>query len=60
MNSTHFDKYVADVTKEIVAAKMSNATLSVSKEAGKNVADFYHEIFTGIYATLKDTAINNG
>lgn len=60
MNSTHFDKYVADVTKEIVVAKMSNTTLSVNDVAGKEVADFYREIYNGIYATLKDTAINNG
>ncbi len=60
MNSAHFDKFVAEIAKEIVIAKMSNSSLSVNDEAGKNVAGFYREIFDGIYATLKDTDINNG
>ena len=58
MNSSHFDKYVADMAKEIVVAKMSNTTLSVNEESGKHVADYYREIYNGIYATLRDTAIN--
>lgn len=34
-----------DITKDIVIAKMSNSTLSVNADGGKNLADFFEEVY---------------
>lgn len=41
-------KYALDAAKEITIARMSNSTLTISKDSGENVADFYEAIFNRI------------
>lgn len=38
-------RYALDATKELVAAKLSNSTLRVCEEGGKEVADFIEAIY---------------
>jgi len=39
------EKYAFDTAKEIVIAKMTSSTTSSDKAGGKNVADFFEEIY---------------
>lgn len=55
MNNIQLDKYASEIAKEIVVAKAGNTTTPMTAEAGKNVADFYTEIFKGISETLKNS-----
>lgn len=57
MNNIQLDKYASEIAKEIVVAKAGNTTISMNAETGKNVADFYAEIFKGISETLKNSNI---
>lgn len=43
-------KYAFDAAKEIVIAKMTSSTTSADKNGGKNVADFFEEIYTRLLA----------
>lgn len=38
-------RYALDIAKEIVIAKMTSSTTSSDKAGGKNVADFFEEIY---------------
>ena len=56
-----FDKievYAANAAKEIVIAKMSNTNISINAESGKNISEFYDEIYKGIAETLKNSPYN--
>ena len=44
------EKIAFDTAKEIVIAKMSNSTTSADKNGGKNVADFFEEIYNRLLA----------
>lgn len=41
-----------EIAAEIVAAKIGNSSTSTNAESGKRVAEFYAEIYNGIYNTL--------
>lgn len=41
-----------EIATEIVAAKIGNTSTSTNAESGKRVAEFYAEIYNGIYKTL--------
>lgn len=41
-------KYALDAAKEITVAKLSNSNVAATKDGGKNVAEFYQEIFEKI------------
>lgn len=55
MREDIIDKTAAEYAKEIVVAKAQQMDLRVNAEGGKNVADFYSEIFKGISETLKNS-----
>ena len=40
------EKYAFDAAKEIVIAKMTSSATSADKAGGKNVADFFEEIYS--------------
>lgn len=44
------EKYAFDTAKEIVIAKMTSSTTSADKGGGKNVADFFEEIYNRLLA----------
>lgn len=44
------EKYAFDAAKEIVIAKMTSSTTSADKAGGKNVADFFEEIYNRLLA----------
>ena len=48
-----------EITTQLVAAKLSNANFMVNGEKGKEVADFYKEIYNGIL-NLTESANNQG
>lgn len=41
-----------EIAAEIVAAKIGNSSTPTNAESGKRVAEFYAEIYNGIYNTL--------
>lgn len=41
-----------EIATEIVAAKVRNSSTPTNAESGKRVAEFYAEIYNGIYNTL--------
>lgn len=57
MNKERFDKFVAEMAKDIVVANLSENGVVASEMTGSDVSDFYSEIFKGIRETLKDTDI---
>lgn len=46
-------RYALDTAKEIVVAKMANATIHASKDSGTQVADFFEEIYKRVLALSK-------
>lgn len=59
MRDDTIEKIVAEYAKEIVVAKAQHMDLRVNAEGGKNVADFYTEIFKGISETLKNSSLKD-
>ena len=57
MDRYHFDRYIADLAKEIVVAKMGNSTITTNDETGYMVGDFYNAIFNSIHAELSKTKL---
>lgn len=55
MNNNRFDKYVAELAKDIVVANLQGNGVGVCQMTGSDVSDFYREIFNGLRETLKDT-----
>ena len=47
------ERYALDTAKEIVVAKMANATIHASKDSGTQVADFFEEIYKRVLALSK-------
>lgn len=41
-------KYALDAAKEITIAKVSNSNVTATKDGGKNVSEFYQEVFDKI------------
>ncbi len=51
------EELAAKYAQEIVVAKMaSNSNFPIDAETGKQIADFYSEIFKGISETLKNSS----
>jgi len=57
LNKERFDKFVAEMAKDIVVANLSENGVVASEMTGSDVSDFYSGIFKGIRETLKDTDI---
>ncbi len=58
MNEIGLADKVSDMAKVIVIAKMSDCRTEVSADGGKQVAEFYSEIYKGIYETLKEKLVS--
>lgn len=58
MHEITFADTVSKMAKEIVVSKLSNSTISVNAENGKKVAEFYAEIYKGIFEALKPDFID--
>lgn len=60
MNIIDIEKMSAKIASEIVVAKVQDSKeITVSKDGGKFVADFYAEVYNGIYETLKRVSAKN-
>lgn len=54
MNAISVAEMSAKIASEIVVAKVQDSKeITANKDGGKFVADFYAEVFNGIYETLK-------
>lgn len=58
MHEATFANIVATMAKEIVVSKMSSSTAIANAESGRKVAEFYDEIYKGIFETLKSDFID--
>ncbi|MDE5993920.1 MAG: hypothetical protein K2G60_00230 [Oscillospiraceae bacterium] len=59
MNSIAVAEMSAKMAKEIVVAKVQDSKeIPVNKEGGKFIADFYAEIYNGIFEALKPLLVN--
>lgn len=47
-------KYAFDCTKDLMVAKMSNSTITMNEETGKNTASFMREIYNEFIELLED------
>lgn len=47
------DRYALDAAKEMTIAKLSNANIIINSESGKNVADFFEEIYKKVSEIAK-------
>lgn len=43
-------RYALDIAKEIVIAKMESSAVKANKDGGKDVADFFEEIYNRVLA----------
>ena len=48
------EKEAFQAAKEIVIAKMSNSTLSISEKTGQTVGDYFQEIYKKVLEIAKD------
>ena len=53
MTDSNIVRKAADITTEIVAAKMGSSSVAPSVDTGKRTADFYAEVYKGVFETLK-------
>ena len=53
MTDSSIAKKAADITTEIVAAKMGSSSVAPSASTGAGTADFYAEVYKGVFETLK-------
>lgn len=59
MNQIGVADLSAKIATEIVVAKVQDSPeISVNKDGGKFISDFYAEIYNGIFETLKPLLIN--
>lgn len=54
MKNHEIAKLAAEYAKEITVAKMPTSGATIASEYGQKVADFYTEVYKGIYTALKD------
>lgn len=47
------NQFVLTTAKEIVIAKMGNSAVRANKDGGKDIADFFEEIYTRVLALSK-------
>ena len=59
MNEISVAEISAKMAKEIVVAKVQDSKeISIDQEGGKCVADFYAEVYNGIFEALKPLLVN--
>lgn len=54
MKDREIAKLASEYARDIVVAKVPSTQAPVNAESGKAVADFYTEVYKGIYTALKD------
>lgn len=60
MNILSVAEMSAKIASEIVVAKVQDSKeITVNKDGGKFVADFYAEVYNGIYETLKQVFVKD-
>lgn len=58
MRNFDIDKFAANTAKEIVVAMAPSFQLAIDSESGKDIAEFYSEIFNGIAETLGNSKLD--
>lgn len=58
MRNCNIDELSAKMAKEIVVAMAPSFQLAIDSESGKDIAEFYSEIFNGIAETLGESALD--
>lgn len=54
MQNHEIAKLASEYAKEITVAKIPTNNLGISIQDGKRIAEFYAELYKGIYAALKE------
>lgn len=57
MKDREIAKLASEYARDIVVAKVPSTQAPVNAESGKVVADFYGEIYKGIYTALKEALL---
>ena len=58
MRNFDIDKFAANAAKEIVVAMAPSIKIPIDSKSGKDIAEFYSEIFNGIAETLGNSKLD--
>lgn len=58
MRNFDIDKFAANTAQEIVVAMAPSFQLPIDSKSGKDIAEFYSEIFNGIAETLGNSKLD--
>lgn len=59
MRTYNIDHFAAEIAKEIVVAHAPSMNIPIDAESGKDIAEFYSQIFNGIAETLGSSYLGN-